>query len=349
MRIKNVVFHHILKEQKSKGPASVKSEYAKELLQPDDPIVIDLCQDILKSYRDHNPMHGNIKHGSDFQNVLQGFFSEKPIEFMEFTENVCGLIEKELSKSFLANGGFVLLLNYEDSQKDWLLIVMLKNDEGYGLTKLLTLEKRQYLNIEKLNESARIDVEKWKSNLVKSEESNKNCLSFMKGKKTQDEDVTEYFRFALSCDGYITSKQNTKNLVDTIFNYMESKNLEPSQKEAIRDSLFLYFEKQHKLGEEVDLDTIANTVNAVAPSEFTDYLKEKQIDIDYTFRPNPTSYRKFKRIGYTNGNVKISFTYNDLNETVFLNKEGYLILKSVPQHIIEEIHRATPQAIGKPE
>lgn len=346
MRINSVVFHHILKSQKSKGVESVKPEYAKELLQPDDPIVMALCQDILKSYRDHNPMHGNIKKDSDFQDVLQEFFNEKPIEFMQFTKNVCGLIEEELSKSFLANGGFVLLLNYEEAQKDWLLIVMLKNDEGYGLTKLLTLEKRQYLNTDKLNESARIDIEKWKASLSGSDDSNVNCLSFMKGKKTQDEDVTEYFRFALSCDGYITSKQNTKNLVDTIFNYMESKNLEPSQKEIIRDSLFLYFEKQHKACEEVDLDTIANTVNAINPNEFTDYLKENQINIDFTFKPNPTSYKKFKRIGYTNGNVKISFTYNDLNESVFLNKDGYLIVKSVPQHIIEEIQRATPQANG---
>lgn len=345
MKIKNVVFHHIIKDQKTKGLASVKHEHATDLLIPTDPIVVSLCQDILKSYRDQNPMHGNIRSDSSFKESLESFYSDNPINFMDFTIDVTGLIESELSKSFLGNGGFVLFLNYEDLNKDWLLIVMLKNDEGYGLTKLLTLEKRQYLNIDKLNESARIDIEKWKTSLTTdSEEGSTHYLSFMKGRKTQDDDVTEYFRFALACEGYITSKQNTKNIVDTIFEYMEYKEIDSAQQEVIRESLFLYFEEQHKIGEEVDLETIANKVSSEKPTDFTDYLKNNQISIDFAFKPNPTSYKKFKKIAYTRGSVKVSFTYNDINDSIYLSSEGYLIIKSVPGDIVEQIQRATPQA-----
>lgn len=245
----------------------------------------------------------------------------------------------------MGTGGFVLILNYVHSEKEWLMVIMLKNDEGYGLSELLTLEKRKYLNIKRLNESARINLEQWFENISLTPEEKNNCLSFMKGKK--NEDVTEYFRDALGCIGYQSSSKNTKGVLNAISSYMENKNYAPIQRDAIRENLYRYFSNQYSLDLEVDLETISRTVNAEEPEDFTSFLRENNISIDSSFKPNEKGYKVLQKISFNIGDVKVSFTYDDLNENVILNDEG-LLIKSIPNHIVQEIESYKPRIAPPP-
>src|SRR5690606_17392276 len=200
-------------------------------------------------------------------------------------------------------------LNYTYSDTEWLMVIMLKNHEGYGLSDLLTLEKRKYLNLRKLNESARINIQQWLENISLSDEEKGNCLSFMKGKK--DVDVTEYFREALGCVGYQSSNKNTKNVVNAITEYMESKAYPPQVRDSIRESMYTYFSTQYNSDLEVDLATISRKVNAESPEDFINYLNEKNIMIDSSFKPSEKNYKALQKISFNVGDVKISFTYDD--------------------------------------
>jgi nucleoid-associated protein len=340
MEIKNVIFHQLDKKAEERGIETVTHDYAEELLSHEDPIVKKFCEEIVDSYRTHNPIWGNIDESKPFHDLLDNQHSPSPISFVDFSKGVSELIKIELSKSVMGTGGFVLILNYLHSEKEWLMVIMLKNDEGYGLSDLLTLEKRKYLNIKRLNESARINIEQWSENISLGVDEKNNCLSFMKGKK--NEDVTEYFRDALGCIGYQSSSKNTKSVIRAITDYMDNKNYAPSQRDSIRENLYRYFSTQYTSDLEVDLETISRTINAEVPEDFTNFLKEKNIAIDSSFKPSEKSFKTLQKISFNIGDVKVSFTYDDLNEKVVLNDEG-LLIKSIPSHIVNEIESYKPR------
>lgn len=346
MNINSVIFHQLEKKSEERGPETVSKDYADELLSPNDPIVQKFCKDIVDSYRTHNPIWGNIDQNKTFHTLLEGQNSPTPSDFVQFSKDITDLIKTELSKSVMGTGGFILILNYTHSEKEWLMVIMLKNDEGYGLSELLTLEKRKYLNLRKLNESARVNIQQWHDNISLSDDEKGNCLSFMKGKK--DEDVTEYFREALGCIGYQSSNKNTKNVINAITEYMEAKSYPAIVRDSIRDSMYTYFTTQHSADLEVDLVTISRKVNAESPEDFTSYLSENNIMIDSSFKPSEKSFKRLQKISFNIGDVKVSFTYDDLNENVVLNNEG-LLIKSIPTHIITEIESYKPRIAPPPK
>nr|WP_312822916.1 nucleoid-associated protein [Acinetobacter oleivorans] len=342
MKIKNVIFHQIDKKATKLGLDKVTIDFAKDLLQPDDAVVQKFCDDILESYRQHNPIWGLINEKNDFHNKLESFYSPKPRDFIDFSKDICELIKNELAKCILGTGGFVLILNYTYSEKEWLLIAMLKNDEGYGLTEALALEKRKYLNIKKLHESARINIEQWRNNISLKDDEKVNCLSFMKGARQKDSEVTEYFRDALGCIGYHSSNRNTKEVINAITDYMESKSYDSNKKDLVRDTLYNYFSTQYQLDLEIDLETISRKVNAEEPEDFTNYLKENNLNIDSSFKPSEKSFIQLRKLSFTVGDVKVSFSYDDINDKVILSDEG-LLIKPVPKHIVKEIDEYKPR------
>lgn len=345
MNINSVIFHQLEKKSEERGPETVSRDYAEELLSPNDSIVQKFCKDIVDSYRTHNPIWGNIDQNKAFHTLLEKQNSPSPSDFVKFSQDITDLIKTELSKSIMGTGGFILILNYTYSDTEWLMVIMLKNDEGYGLSDLLTLEKRKYLNLRKLNESARINIQQWLENISLSDEEKGNCLSFMKGKK--DVDVTEYFREALGCVGYQSSNKNTKNVVNAITEYMESKAYPPQVRDSIRESMYTYFSTQYNSDLEVDLATISRKVNAESPEDFINYLNEKNIMIDSSFKPSEKNYKALQKISFNVGDVKISFTYDDLNKNVILNNDG-LLIKSIPKHIVSEIESYKPRITPPP-
>lgn len=340
MEIKNVIFHHIDKKAEERGIETVKSDYAENLLSPDDLVVKKFCEEIIDSYRTHNPIWGNIDEEKSFHSLVVNQYSDTPENFVDFSQNISDLIKVELSKATMGTGGFVLILNYSYSDTEWLMIIMLKNDEGYGLSELLTLEKRKYLNIKKLNESARINIKQWSENIPLPKEQKKNCLSFMKGKK--DEDVTEYFRNALGCIGYQSSNKNTKEVIKAITAYMEDNEYLSASRDSVRTSIHEYFDTQHKSDLEVDLETISRKVDTNYPLEFIEYLKNNNINIDSSFKPSQKSFKSLQKLSFTVGDVRVSFSYDDINEKIILSDQG-LLIKSVPPHIVQEMDSYKPR------
>ncbi|MFV5507149.1 nucleoid-associated protein [Acinetobacter sp. 197] len=347
MEISNVIFHQLEKKSEKRGSDTVKVEFATTLLSSEDPVVLKFCEEIIDSYRQQNPIWGYIDEEHKFHNKLESFYSPSDSDFIDFSKSVCDLIKDELATSIFGTGGFVLVLNYTHSGKEWMLVAMLKNDEGYGLTEALALEKRKYLNIKKLHESARINIEDWKNNISLTEEEKKNCLSFMKGSKQKDNDVTEYFRNALGCLGYHSSNKNTKEVISTITKYMDDKGYEPVLRDSVRSSLYSYFDTQNKLDLEVDLETIARKVNSDTPEDFTNYIKENDITIDSSFKPSQRSFKILQKLSFSLGDIRVSFSYDDINDKVVLSEHG-LLIKSIPAHIIKEMDGYKPRTMQIP-
>lgn len=347
MEITNVIFHQLEKKSEKRGSDTVKIEFASTLLSNNDPVVLKFCEEIIDSYRQQNPIWGYIDEEHKFHNKLENFYSPSDSDFIDFSKSVCELIKEELATSIFGTGGFVLILNYNHSGKEWMLVAMLKNDEGYGLTEALSLEKRKYLNIKKLHESARINVEEWKNNISLDKEEKGNCLSFMKGNKQKDNDVTEYFRDALGCLGYHSSNKNTKEVINTITKYMDEKGYEPLVKDTVRTGLYNYFDTQSKLDLEVDLETIARKVNSDSPEDFTNFIKENDIKIDSSFKPSQRSFKVLQKLSFTVGDIRVSFSYDDINDKVILSDQG-LLIKSIPSHIVKEMDGYKPRIAQLP-
>lgn len=262
-------------------------------------------------------------------------YHQTQINLVDFSKAALSLISDRMASSAPSTGGYVLFARYTSQGRDWLLIVMLKLKTGTGIDKTtLELNSTVSFDIQHLHEAARIDIEKWQSN-------EQPYLSFIKKSGRQD-DVTRYFRNALSCTDYIDSKHHTTQLLKAVDAYCSSNDWSAEQKQNARRRTYEYCNEKYELGEVVNVTSLSAMINDQEPDSFSSYILENQITLNETFSPHKATFTRFKRIQGRFNNIKISFDVDDvINETVDYDPaSNSLIIKGIPESLIIDINRA---------
>jgi nucleoid-associated protein len=212
---------------------------------------------------------------------------------------------------------------------------MLKLKTGTGIDKTtLELNSTISFDIQHLHEAARIDIGKWQNN-------EQPYLSFIKKSGRQD-DVTRYFRNALSCTDYIDSKHHTTQLLKAVDSYCLFNEWSAEQKQNARRRTYEYCNEKYALGEPVNVTALSAMINDQEPSSFSSYILENQIALNETFSPHKATFNRFKRIQGRFNNIKISFDVDDvINETVDYDPaSNSLIIRGIPESLIIDINKA---------
>ncbi|RYY01592.1 MAG: hypothetical protein EOO53_17465 [Gammaproteobacteria bacterium] len=333
MVITEAIVHSIEKEA---GTTRV-IQYPKETLSPIDDHMNRLGNELLSIYSKNTNNYGSF--GIDpllhqFPNQLARYYSLET-NLIEFSKIASSLIANKMEGSPPSTGGYVLFIRYENQGKEWLLIVMLKLKTGTGIDKkTLELNESVSFDIQHLHEAARIDLQKWQS-------SEQPYLSFVKKSGRQD-DVTKYFRTALSCTDYIDSKFHTEQLLKAVDAYCLSSGWSADQKQTARRRMFEYCDEKFKSGEPVNLKAVSAIINDQLPEDFNSFVRNNHYPINETFDPHKKTFSRLKRIHSKFSGIAVSFEAADvINETVDFDKASRtLYIKNIPETLILEIERA---------
>lgn len=342
MQIQNATIHYLEKVAQTRGAGSV-TVHPRSLELPVDAVLQRLCESLVQMYSKTANCNGTL--GIDpvahrFPVHLREYVEGRSA-FMPFTRQAVGLIAQQMQDSFLASGGYALLLRYQIDPHDFVLVAMLKLKPGAGIDAgTLNLTETLNIDLAHLNEAARINVTRWQEN-------QQPYLTFIKGAARQAE-ISEYFRQALACTSFTDSKHHTDAVLRAAHDFVDARvdltvEERREEKAAMRRRLFDCLDGNR---DEVPLITIAAAVNPSAPDAFLEHVRNRPegegYDLDERFKPDRTTYIGLKRLRGKMGTVSISFDVADVqservrydvnSDSVILQSPSELLKKSIQEH-----------------
>ena len=342
MQITEAVLHRIEKISNTHGPASTTPVKASACLPIDD-VLKQLCQDLRGLIEKTYVGYGTLGKQTMFPSHLDAY-SKKEKTFMDMTSDATDLLAHETQKSNFATGGYAFFVRYTYNQQDYVLIAMLKIRPGAGIDDALQLQETLTIDLSKLHEAARI-------NLTRREATEQPYLTFAKGKRS--EDVTEYFREALSCSDYTDSKSQTTKAIEAARAYVSQRaNLNESEKKQeeieVRRRLVDCFDA---VGNgEVSPDSLANAIAPNNSDDFKEFLAKdgnaEKYGLNTPFKPHKGTYNKLRRITGTMGTVRVAFNVEDVSSgNVFYDsKNDAIVLKNPGQELVDKISEHSPDS-----
>ncbi|HFK2947347.1 TPA: nucleoid-associated protein [Stenotrophomonas maltophilia] len=313
MDIKGAVVHKLGKEQHSSGPGSVEVHLRDKPLPLDDTLA-SVCSQTLNLFQRKGNNTGTFGVDEDIHRfpVRVGEFVKSQLTFSEFTAHVVKIIGDKMEQAPLSNGGHAFFVNYTSGGDEFLLIAMLKLREGAGIDEVsLDLMPTLVIDTDKLHEAARLNVTRWQFG-------DEPYLTFIKGRGADE--VTTYFREALSCVVYTSSKHHTSQMIAAANAYVADLPLldQEAKKKVwteVRERLFECFSSNK---EEVVLAAIAVAVDPLQPHLFEEYVTigvgASKYQVSHQFKPDRTTYSSLRRIRGKMGTVAVAFEVEDVRQ-----------------------------------
>lgn len=349
MDIINSIAHKILKDQQEKGKPKVDAEiqYRDDVFDPANQKVIILINALLKIYKTGKTF-GSFDTDTDnhpFQlwaNDLQSTDYSKQL-FIELTRKTVNRIKIHIEKENFATGGYLVFVHYLHNSQTYFLIVMIKDKGGLTFTSNMELIDVQQIDLDKLHQAARIDLQRF-------ENGEEGYLSFLKG--DQKKDIAGYFTKALGCTPLIPSNVAT----DTVFHLIDAICSEAGllETKSVRDNVHDFLKERNP--NSVRLEEIAAKLNAHLPFEFHDSFIEKansdEFRISQEFVPNLTALRKYKKAYVKADTWNLSFDKNVLGipesqaEIVFDADERSLTINNLSQKLMDELNKVITDTNG---
>jgi nucleoid-associated protein len=334
MEIKEAIYHRIDKDKGERGEDSTVIDDSKVTMPAND-VLIDASEKILNAYANSLNTYGTLADNPEryqFPIYLKSYIDGQK-DFIAFTLSATKMIAAKMSDKLFATGGYVVFIRYENFGCDWLLIVVLKMKAGVGVDDITRQFKSSFvLDMDHLHEAARLDLTKWQGSV-------EPYLSFIKKKKA-GEDISEYFREALGCTNFTDSKHNTELVVKAITNYVETRGYDLDKKNDIKRKMYDYCEEKKKAKQDINMVSLSAILNDQEPTDFLDYIRDAQIEVNETFMPHVRTYKRLMRVDSRFGSIKVSFDHDDVVErrVQYIEDSNSLLISGVPANIVEEIH-----------
>jgi nucleoid-associated protein len=313
MHIQEATIHRLIKAAQTKGIGAAKQQLRGDLL-PVDQTLITVCTDLLALYSTVANSNGTLGQDATLHTfpIRLNDYIEQTIDFNVFSTVTLSLIKSKMEESIFANGGYALFLRYSEGNSDFLLVAMLKLKPGAGIDEdSLSLEPTLNIDLGLLHEAARI-------NLTRLSSDTQPYLTFIKGRK-QKGDVTEYFRTALACENFTSSRHHTEQVIKAANAFADSRQdlstpqEKYSEKIDMRRRLHTCFASN---SQEVVLDTLAAAIMPRQPSDFVNFVRTgpsaSEYQINDAFKPHRSSYRKLYRITGAIGTISVGFDVSDV-------------------------------------
>nr|WP_289844983.1 nucleoid-associated protein [Acinetobacter radioresistens] len=327
-------------------------------IKNDDQLIVGFTSKLLNAYSGAANTWGDIRDPGDnifHQDLIKWYDlrAEGESSFYNFSKKVVDQIILAIKDKNTATGGYVLMIHYEQSEIQFLMIVMLKLETRFGIDNDLNMFKSETFSMENFHESVRMNLKTWVNrSSSKGEDGNpERCFAFVK-KKNEDE-VTRYFRAALGCENYAESAANTNYLIKATEDYIGTLSF-PNEQEAKvfkrekKDKLHELLAERIKSKESVSLKWVAQELFPdpdfdIENNKLLEFIRDNQekYPIDATFKPYKPRVNALGRVkGTLVGDSTVNFPASELNKSVFYDKnKRELTFKSIDGKVHEQIIR----------
>lgn len=337
MEISQAVIHSIRKPKDSFGPNSTTVRYKNELIPVDDKIQ-RLGVEMLTLYGKIANAYGILGQESihRFPHYLDSYL-EDGNHFIKFTSDAAALIAESMSRQQFTTTNYPIFIRYQNHGSDWILIALLKLKEGVGIDEeSLELNESLFFDIGNLREAARIDLNKWNNN-------QQPYLSFIKKGTGKDTETSMFFREALSCTDYTDARRNTDEMIRAADSYCEAQNWSAERRQEMRGIILDYCKEKHDREEPVNLRALSGRINDQEPDSFIDFVRERQIEVNDTFSPHPTTYNRLRRVSKKFRTISLGFDVEEVSSgrLSYSDDNNSIIIQNPPEDLVRCIKDIT--------
>lgn len=333
MEIRNAVVHRLEKQRNAKG-ATVNTADAEIVKNQ---ALTQLLQNVLESYNSRCSRHAG-SFEADIENyrfsVGVNSFLDGGTDFLTFSKVAMERLRLNVTDVTFASGGYVLFVLYAHNARQMLLVAKLSQEDGAIFSAdLHEVVEAQYLNLNRLQVAARIDLDAWKG-------AEPRYLTFVM--KQEHGHPSIYFKEFIGCsidqDSKVESTKLVKVVKDFAVSLLAESLISAEQVPEIQRRAYDHAEELRKRPEPgtMEFDSLANALWPDEPEVFLKFLNNHPEQPSTGFMPDRTVFKKLSAINFTSRDFSLKMTYAFKQEHV-TTEQGKIVIHDAPQRLMQEL------------
>jgi nucleoid-associated protein len=231
--------------------------------------------------------------------------------------------------------GFVIFTHYEFLATQYLMITLLNTKAHVEVNQALELTSREHLDLARMQLAVRFDLTQWR---VQPEQ--ERFISFIKGRMGRK--VSDFFMQFIQCEERVDVKQQNKQLVTSVENYLASEQLDAAEKQVHRDEVKNYYKEKIDSGESLDIKELAAKLPADLENkhDFMSFTEGLETPLEPEIQPDPTALRQLAKFSGQGGGVSVSFERKLLGERVYYDPAtDTLTIRGIPPNLKDQLSK----------
>ncbi|TNG95025.1 nucleoid-associated protein YejK [Pasteurellaceae bacterium USgator11] len=342
IEVKQIILHQLYLSENIAEKAAEKTENQAEnptlttrlrsqLLPVNDEIEQMMLQ-LHQNYQSKALAYGVFKGESQFARQLNRLM-ENELDFIAFSQQSAQSLAAELAKYVFADSGTFILCQYTFLATDYLFLALLDSRHSMLVDEELDIRHTSYLNIQQYDIAARLNL----TELKLSAASNR-YLSFIKGRVGRK--ISDFFMDFLGADGGFDPKQQNLTLLQAVDDFCQQGELSSKQIQEVKKQAFDYCKGQLKVGEEVVLAELSDTLPSLNQQNFSQFSQQQQYELADSFPPLSGALKSLTKYSGSGKGVTLSFDAALLNERIVWDEQSdSLTIKGLPANLRDQLQR----------
>ncbi|MBS0054764.1 nucleoid-associated protein YejK [Yersinia sp. Marseille-Q3913] len=304
----------------------------RDSLLPANAVVEEMMAELHRVYSAKNKAYGLFNEQSELADALKRC-RKGDEDFLSFSRAATGRLRDELAKYPFAEGGVVLFCQYRYLATEYLLISVLSSCNSMRVNEQLDLSTTHYLDINRADIVARIDLTEWENNPEST-----RYLTFLKGRIGRK--VSDFFMDFLSAAEGLDTKAQNRGLLQAVDDYCADAELGKNERQAYRQQVYSYCNEQLQSGEEIALQELAQELPKFGEKDFQQFTAEQGYALEESFPADRGTLRQLTRFAGSGGGLSINFDALLLGERIFWDAAtDTLTIKGTPPNLRDQLQR----------
>ena len=256
--------------------------------------------------------------------------------FLSFSTAASQLLIKSLVEDGAVETGFVVFSHYEYLATDYLFIGVINTKQHVEVNQELELSYSDHLDVSKMRLAVRIDLTQ-----LATQAEQFRYISFIKGMMGRK--VSDFFMRFVGCEEQVDTKQQNKQLLQYVDDYLATEQLDISEKQSSRSVVGEYYKEKIAAGDDIDISELAGKLpkNEDAQIDFMAFNQAAEKPLEPTFQPDKAAVRTLAKFSGAGGGVTLSFDRNLLGDKVHYDPiTDTLVIKGVPPNLKDQLNKA---------
>ncbi|GAB3015976.1 nucleoid-associated protein YejK [Bowmanella dokdonensis] len=254
-------------------------------------------------------------------------------DFHAFSVQSAELLKKTLMDFATLETGFVIFSRYQFLATDYLLMAVVNTKEHVEINQDLELNYSDHLDLARMQLAARVDLTEMRVNADKQ-----RYVSFIKGRAGRK--VSDFFLSFLGCNELVDIKQQNKQLVASVDEYLAAEQLDPQEKQQSRQAVADYYKEKLDSGEDISVRELSGRLPAEESRTFYDFVKAEQTDspLEDAFQADRASLKGLSKFSGQGGGVTLSFDRSLYGDRIRYDAgSDTLVIRGIPPNLRDQL------------
>lgn len=272
----------------------------------------------------------NIEQAEQFKAMLQNVLNN-PDDFIGFSIKSCDLLKKSMIEMGAVETGFVVFSHYEFLATQYLMITLLNTKEHVEINRQLELTRSDHLDLAKMQLAVRIDLTQFNT----TPEQNR-YISFIKGRMGRK--VSDFFMHFIGCEELVDIKQQNKQLLTNVDEFLASEQLDPAEKNQRREVVADYYKEKLEQGEDIQIKELADKLPSDNERDFYQFNQQAEAPLEEHFQADRGALKTLAKFSGQGGGVSISFDRKLYGDRISYDAgSDTLMIRGIPPNLKDQL------------